>query len=113
MHGETENPPIVMLTYISQYLEVLCALTKDPDAEVRKLVCHSLISLLDRAGEHMLPSLESLTEFFLFTCQSDPDADVVLAACEYWNALCTAVAFEGEEVREYYITILPRYDSQP
>lgn len=90
-------------------LQLLAALAKDGDAEVRKLVCQSMISLLERAGEHMLPALASMTEFFLHTCENDPCPEVVLAAAEYWNVLCIAPAFDGDDVREYLISIMPRY----
>jgi hypothetical protein len=137
VHGAEENPPAVLLTHVTQYLQVLLStkgrilfealffdslfcgaelipsqllagLAKDPESEVRKLVCQSLVSLLDRAGAHMLPGLHQLTEFFLYTCQHDPSDDVVLAACEYWSALCQASAFEDEDVKDYIISLFPR-----
>jgi hypothetical protein len=93
---------------VSVRLQLLSKLTKDPDAEVRKVVCDSLISLMDRAGTHILPQLQPLTEFFLNTCQSDPNPEVVLSACEYWSVLSEASAFEDEDVREYIISLFPR-----
>ena len=89
--------------------QLLSGLTKDADPEVRKVVCGSLVSLLDRAGEHMLPNLRPLTEFFLETCATDPNPEVVLAACEYWSTLAEAAAFEDDDVKEYYISLFPRY----
>lgn len=108
VHGTTEYPPAILMTHVTQYLQLLAGLAKDPDPGVRKLVCQSLVSLLDRAGDHMLPGLQQLTEFFLFTCQHDASNEVVLAACEYWSALCHASAFEEEDVRDYIISLFPR-----
>ena len=96
------------LCHFLTLVQLLSGLTKDPDPEVRKVVCDSLTSLLDRAGEHMLPFLQPLTEFVLHTCQNDPNPEVVLSACEYWNVLCQAAAFEEDEVKEYYISLFPR-----
>ncbi len=71
-------------------------------------MCTSLVSLLDRAGAHMLPSLQQLTDFFLHTCERDTSTDVVLAACEYWSALCVAAAFNDDDVKEFIIALMPR-----
>lgn len=44
---------------------MLSKLTAHPSTGVRKVVCETLVTLIDRVGEHLLPLLPSLTEFFL------------------------------------------------
>lgn len=88
-----DDVPIIVLTQISPYVDVrtaivapfhritslitycvcLCVqilskLTQHPDSDVRNVVCKSLIALLDKAGEHLLPIIPSLTEYFLTVC---------------------------------------------
>ncbi len=89
-------------------LQVLSALSTDPDAAVRKLVCLTLVSLLDRAGEHMVPALPSVIEYFLQICEREVNGDVLLAACEFWSALCEASVGANDSVRELFISKFDR-----
>ena len=58
-------------------------LTQDPSNDVRKLVCRSIVLLLEVGVQFLVPHLDSIIQFILRANQ-DPDESVALEACEFW-----------------------------
>jgi len=55
--------------HLQTYLVGLAALTEDPQPVVRKVVCQSLIALLDCAPQYVIPVFPSVAEFMLHASQ--------------------------------------------
>ncbi|KAL7528235.1 hypothetical protein ACHAWF_002487 [Thalassiosira exigua] len=75
--------PGSLVARMDEYLAGLSSLASDPNPGVRRLVCRSIVALLERRSEYLKPHIASVGEFMLrATCDSDPD--VALEACEFW-----------------------------
>jgi transportin-1 len=71
---------------VEAYIQALSRRATDQAGQVRKLVCHAFLVLLDSCPEVLVQPLESIAQFMLFAMQDSDDA-VSLEACEFWLAL--------------------------
>jgi transportin-1 len=75
--------PGSLVAHMDGYLSGLSALSSDPNPDVRKLVCKSIVTLLEHRPEYLQPLIASISEFML-RATADDDTDVALEACEFW-----------------------------
>ena len=75
--------PGSLVAHMNDYLGGLSALATDSNADVRRLVCQGIVSLLSHRPEYLQPHIGSVAEFML-RATADSDADVALEACEFW-----------------------------
>lgn len=75
--------PGSLVAHMDAYLGCLSTLTSDPDSDVRKLVCRSIVTLLEHRSEYLRPHIGSIASFML-AATSDDNVDVALEACEFW-----------------------------
>ena len=75
--------PGSLVANMDGYLAGLSGLSSDPNPEIRKLVCKSIVTLLENRSEYLVPHVASISEFML-RATSDDDAEVSLEACEFW-----------------------------
>lgn len=75
--------PGSFVSHMNDYLAGLSALAADPNADIRRLVCQGIVSLLGYRAEYLEPHIVSVSEFML-RATADSDADVALEACEFW-----------------------------
>ncbi|ORX49516.1 ARM repeat-containing protein [Hesseltinella vesiculosa] len=72
-----------LMRRINDFLSGVFNRATDDNVEVRKAVCQALVSILETCPEHILPHMNNLAEYMLFSTQSD-DEDLALEACEFW-----------------------------
>eukprot|EP00850_Spirogloea_muscicola_P023890 SM000401S15615 [mRNA] locus=s401:25644:33141:- [translate_table: standard] len=84
------------------FLQGLFALANDPSADVRKLVCASLVQLLEIQASLLEPHMKNVAEYMLQASQ-DPSSEVALEASEFWAAYC-----ESDQPQELLRDFLPR-----
>ncbi|CAO3665237.1 unnamed protein product [Rhizopus stolonifer] len=73
-------------TLMPQLQNLLASLFKLATAvhmDIRKAVCHSLVSILEVYPQVLLPHMPNLINYMLFCTQSE-DSDLALEACEFW-----------------------------
>jgi len=75
--------PGSLVANMNDYLAGLSALATDSSADVRRLVCQGIVSLLGHRAEYIRPHMASVAGFML-RATADHDADVALEACEFW-----------------------------
>jgi len=75
--------PGSLVAHMNDYLAGLSALASDSNAEIRRLVCQGIVSLLSHRPEYLTPHVASVAEFML-RATADENPDVALEACEFW-----------------------------
>lgn len=100
--------PVGLVVEMNNYLQGISVLTQDPSADVRKLVCKSIVILLEVGVQYLLPHLESIIQFILRASQ-DPDENVAIEACEFWAAFCDVPQFDQikDHLQPYLAQIIP------
>ena len=100
--------PGSLIANMDNYLAGLSSLATDTSADVRKLVCQGIVSLLTHRSEYLQPHISSIVEFML-RATSDNDATVALEACEFW---LTFASLDDEactrSMMEALVTIFPQ-----
>lgn len=79
--------PVGLVVHMDSFLQGISALTQDPSNDVRKLVCKSIVILLEVGVQYLVPNMDSIIQFILRANQ-DPDEDVAIEACEFWASFC-------------------------
>ena len=72
-----------LFAHIDSYIACLFKRASDEDAEVRRSVCSSLVLLLVARPDRLIPDMQLVAQFMLYTTQ-DKDENVALEACEFW-----------------------------
>tara|TARA_B110000208_G_scaffold63628_1_gene82504 strand:- start:1513 stop:3141 length:1629 start_codon:yes stop_codon:yes gene_type:complete len=103
--------PAALLAHAAPFLGALGALTGDPDPVVRRLVCSTIVGLLERKATLLMPSIGSIFEFMLSCTASSKNGAVenevvALEACSFW-AKCTCQD-EDLNLRALLRPLLPR-----
>jgi len=71
------------MIYIDDYLQALFRRASDPSADVRSVVCQSLVLLLTIRPDKIIPELKNVAEYMLYSAR-DSDEQVALEATEFW-----------------------------
>lgn len=72
-----------LFAHLEPYMACLFKRATDENAEVRRGVCSSLVLLLVARPDRLIPDMQAVSEFMLYTTQ-DKDENVALEACEFW-----------------------------
>ncbi|TIB71126.1 hypothetical protein E3Q24_02480 [Wallemia mellicola] len=68
---------------IDQFIAALFQIASDGVSEVRQFVCSALVRLLASRPDKLVPEMNNVATFMLYSTQ-DKDDDVALEACEFW-----------------------------
>lgn len=79
--------PVGLVVQMDSFLAGISQLTLDPSNDVRKLVCKSIVILLEVGVQYLLPHIDSIIQFILRANQDD-DESVAIEACEFWASFC-------------------------
>ena len=71
--------------HINDYINALSRRATDQVGDVRALVCRAFVHILDTSAEVLLPGLQNIADFMLFSA-NDENPTVALDACEFWLA---------------------------
>jgi transportin-1 len=74
----------VLFSALDVYLQTIFQLASDPDVQVRRIVCQSLVQLVDSRPDMLVPHLEGLVNYILTQQQSADHPDLALDAAEFW-----------------------------
>jgi transportin-1 len=76
--------PKALISMSDSYLARLFQLANDPSAEVRRIVCQSLVQLVDTRPDLLAPHVEGLVNYILVQQQNRDDPDLALDAAGFW-----------------------------
>jgi transportin-1 len=76
--------PKALISMLDSYLARLFQLANDPSAEVRRIVCQSLVQLVDTRPDLLAPHVEGLVNYILAQQQNQDDPDLALDAAGFW-----------------------------
>ncbi|KAJ9612951.1 hypothetical protein H2200_002892 [Cladophialophora chaetospira] len=74
----------VLFGALDVYLQTIFQLASDPDVQVRRIVCQSLVQLVDSRPDMLVPHLEGLVSYILAQQQSADNPELALDAAEFW-----------------------------
>ena len=74
----------VLFSALDVYLQTIFQLASDPDVQVRRIVCQSLVQLVDSRPDMLVPHLEGLVNYILTQQQTPDHPDLALDAAEFW-----------------------------
>ncbi|OCT44319.1 Importin subunit beta-2 [Cladophialophora carrionii] len=74
----------VLFSALDVYLQTIFQLASDPDVQVRRIVCQSLVQLVDSRPDMLIPHLEGLVNYILAQQQSADHPELALDAAEFW-----------------------------
>lgn len=72
-----------LFVHIDSFIACLFRRTSDDDPSVRRHVCQALVLLFAARPEKLMPEMEHVAEYMLYSTQ-DKNEDVALEACEFW-----------------------------
>lgn len=88
---------------LDTYLSKLFELASDPSGEVRRLVCQSLVQLVEARPDLLVPHLEGLVNFILSQQQDPNDPELALEAAGFW----LNVGDLKHEMQPYLTKVIP------
>ncbi|DAZ98316.1 TPA: hypothetical protein N0F65_008902 [Lagenidium giganteum] len=100
--------PVGLVVQMENFLQGISLLTQDPSNDVRRLVCKSIVILLEVGVQYLVPHLDSIIQFILRANQ-DADEKVALEACEFWASFVDLREFNELKPRlqPYLAQIIP------
>ncbi|OQR92594.1 transportin [Thraustotheca clavata] len=98
--------PAALEINMDAFLQGISHLTQDSSSAVRKLVCQSIVILLEVRMQVLMPHLSSIVQFIL-RATSDNDENVALEACEFWSSICDLPNHLFKEVKPVLNQVLP------
>jgi len=72
-----------LFVHIDAFINCLFKRASDDDPGVRRHVCQALVLLLAARPEKLLPEMENVAEYMLYSTK-DKNENVALEACEFW-----------------------------
>ncbi|KAF1781744.1 Armadillo-type fold [Phytophthora cactorum] len=100
--------PVGLVVQMENFLAGISLLTQDPSNDVRRLVCKSIVILLEVGVQYLVPHLDSIIQFILRANQ-DEDENVAIEACEFWASFCDLREFNDIKpmLQPYLAQIVP------
>uniref|UniRef100_M4BCU6 Importin N-terminal domain-containing protein n=1 Tax=Hyaloperonospora arabidopsidis (strain Emoy2) TaxID=559515 RepID=M4BCU6_HYAAE len=100
--------PVGLVVHMETFLAGISLLTQDVSSDVRKLVCKSIVILLEVGVQYLVPHLDSIIQFILRANQ-DKDETVAIEACEFWASFCDLREFEElkSRLQPYLTQVVP------
>lgn len=74
----------VLFSALDVYLQTIFQLASDPDVQVRRIVCQSLVQLVETRPDTLVPHIDGLVNYILIQQQSAANPDLALDAAEFW-----------------------------
>ena len=72
-----------LFAHLDTFIATLFKRASDEDANVRRHVCQSLVLLLASKPEKLMPEMNNVAEYMLYSTR-DQNETVALEACEFW-----------------------------
>lgn len=94
-----------MSANIDAYVAALFQRASDERVAVRKFVCKALVFVLSTWPEKLLPEMNNLVEYMLYSTE-DKDEDVALEAAEFWLQFAEETRL-ADQLRAYLPRIIP------
>ncbi|RHY97676.1 hypothetical protein DYB37_006951, partial [Aphanomyces astaci] len=98
--------PTALDLNIDAFLQGISHLTQDTSSPVRKLVCQSIVILLEVRMQVLMPHFTPIVQFILHA-SNDPDETVALEACEFWSSICDLPPELFNDVKPLLSHVLP------
>lgn len=74
----------VLMNSLDLYLRKVFDRAEDKATEVRRIVCQSLVQLVESKPEALAPNMEGLVNYILMQQQQSSDPDLAMDAAEFW-----------------------------
>ena len=74
----------VLLSNLNLYLQKIFERATDTDVQVRRIVCQSLVQLVESNPDMLAPNMDGLVNYILTQQQSAENTDLALDAAEFW-----------------------------
>lgn len=74
----------VLFSQLDVYLNTIFQLTADPDIDVKRIVCQSLVQLVDTRPDMLAPHMDGLVNYILSQQQQFDLPELALDAAEFW-----------------------------
>ncbi|KLO11081.1 ARM repeat-containing protein [Schizopora paradoxa] len=91
-----------LYAHIDNFIATLFKRASDDDSSVRRHVCQSLVLLLASRPDKLMPEMNNVAEYMLFSTR-DRNETVALEACEFWLTFA-----EEEELSRSMQPLLPK-----
>ena len=96
----------VLFSQLDVYLNTIFQLTADPDIDVKRIICQSLVQLVDTRPDMLAPHMDGLVNYILSQQQQFDLPDLALDAAEFWLSVG-----EQDELRDlmgpYLVKVIP------
>ena len=94
--------------HMQSLLNALSARMSDDDPTVRVAVCQALTEIVQQHLHNIVPMLGPIFQFFLHATQNDPNEDVVLQACTFWQTFCDNCGDDRDTLKPVRVSFLYR-----
>ena len=96
----------VLMDALNEYLSRVFERALDPATEVRRIVCQSLVQLVESKPEALAPNMEGLVNYILTQQAQSQDPDLAVDAAEFWLSVGEQPQLKGT-MRPYLERIIP------
>ena len=93
--------------HMQALLNALSARTTDPDPIIRVAVCQALTEIVEQQLVNIVPMLGPIFQFFLHATLNDPDENVALQACAFWQMYCDNCGTAKDALRALLPQLVP------
>ncbi|KAK4947332.1 hypothetical protein LTR10_013700 [Elasticomyces elasticus] len=77
----------VLFSALDVYLQTIFQLATDPDVQVRRIVCQSIVQLVESSPDTLAPHVDGLVNYILTQQQASGSPDLALDAAEFWLSI--------------------------
>jgi len=91
-----------LYAHIDDFIRTLFKRASDTDVVVRRNVCLGLVNLLGSRPEKLMPEINNVAEYMIFSTQ-DKNETLALEACEFWLTFA-----EDEDLVDYLRPLVPK-----
>jgi transportin-1 len=96
----------VLMNSLNQYLSRVFERATDEDVQVRRIVCQSLVQLVESKPDALAPNMEGLVGYILTQQQQSNDPELALDAAEFWLSVGEQDELKGT-MQPYLDRIIP------
>lgn len=100
--------PVGLVIHMEGFLQGISNLTQDANNQVRRLVCKSIVILLEVGVQYLAPHLDQIIQFIL-RANEDDDEEIAIEACEFWASFVDLKEFKDLKpiLQPYLPRVLP------
>jgi transportin-1 len=96
----------VLMDSLNEYLARVFERASDPATEVRRIVCQSLVQLVESKPEALAPNMDGLVNYILTQQTQSQDPDLAMDAAEFWLSVGEQELLK-DTMRPYLPRIVP------